>query len=688
MYDKLLTNPGVWTVTLTQGSATATVAGILIATAGAREGDAVLDDDGRVLVIKSLSETEITLAWPYKGTTRTIDLVIEMRSINRAVNTASSSAAWAALTRLLNAADLAPNYPVLGRQNAPPVGPVDGDRYLVGTVPTGAWAGRANHIALWANALAAWQFTPPRDGMSVVLLGTSSRLQYNGAAWSLDALGAAGGSLSGPLDWAPAVDVASAATVDLGAAGSNLVNITGTVAITALGTAANGVWRLVRFAGALTLTHGAALVLPTAANIATAAGDWALFVSRGGGTWHCAGYDRADGTPLALGAGSVTTAKLADAAVSNAKLADMAAGTIKLRALGAGSGPPVDGTSAQARAIVQVIDPIPNMIINGAMQHSQELGDTAAAVNGSSAWPYPCDQFQVIVTGSSAAVSAQRVAVATPGGGNYRTRISVTTAKPSLAAGDQLLFRQNVEAQHFAASKFGTAAARRLLGSFLFRGPAGIYGWSITNNAGNRSWVGTFVISAGQANIDTIQAISVDGATTGEWILTGTARGANFTIALACEGANLGLLGWQDGSKKSAAGQFNGLSSTANVFEIGDLDLYPDVPGIGAVRPFVAPDPSAELLRCQRYCWRRPEQGEDYSSPINSTNTYRTMLIGLPVEMRIAPTCTATYLTFGGSFASGFPYISTTQSSIRLRMDMSANDQYSALKTLMAYSRM
>ena len=346
-YDKLLTaEPGVWTITLTQNSRTASVAGVLLVTAGAREGDAVLDDEGRILVIKALTETEVTLAWPYKAATRTIDLVVEQRSINRAINTASSTAAIAALTRLQNAADLAPNYPVLSHGNTPPAAPADGDRHLVGIDPIGLWAGRAEHLALYSAATGKWSFTPPADGMSVVLAGTSARLQYNGTAWDLDALGANGGRLSGPLDWASAIDVASTSIVDLGAARSNLVNITGTMAITSFGAAANGVWRLVRFAGALTLTHGTSLALPTGANIATAAGDWALFVSRGSGTWHCASYDRADGTPLALGAGVVGTARLADAAVSNAKLADMATAHLKGR-MSASNGMPEDLSKSQ-----------------------------------------------------------------------------------------------------------------------------------------------------------------------------------------------------------------------------------------------------------------------------------------------------------------------------------------------------
>lgn len=101
-------------------------------------------------------------------------------------------------------------------------------------------------------------------------------------------------------------DVASAATTDIGAAPGMFVRVTGTTTITGLGTADAGVTRLVLFAGALTLTHNAtSLILPTGANITTAAGDAALFVSAGSGNWRALGYWRANGTPLAGGGGDV-----------------------------------------------------------------------------------------------------------------------------------------------------------------------------------------------------------------------------------------------------------------------------------------------------------------------------------------------------------------------------------------------
>jgi hypothetical protein len=94
----------------------------------------------------------------------------------------------------------------------------------------------------------------------------------------------------------PTVVLASAATVNIGFAGSANVSITGTTAITAFDTIAEGTLRWVTFAGALTLTHNAtSLQLPGTANIVTAAGDVAAFKSLGAGNWKCLSYTRIGG---------------------------------------------------------------------------------------------------------------------------------------------------------------------------------------------------------------------------------------------------------------------------------------------------------------------------------------------------------------------------------------------------------
>lgn len=89
-------------------------------------------------------------------------------------------------------------------------------------------------------------------------------------------------------------NIASAATTDIGAATGRFVHITGTTSITSFGTKTAGVERELVFDGALTLTHnGTSLILPGAANITTAAGDTAIFVSEGSGNWRCISYEHA-----------------------------------------------------------------------------------------------------------------------------------------------------------------------------------------------------------------------------------------------------------------------------------------------------------------------------------------------------------------------------------------------------------
>ena len=135
---------------------------------------------------------------------------------------------------------------------------------------------------------------------------------------------------------AEGVAVASAATTNIWATDGNTVHITGTTTITSFGTAPQaGAWMKVIFDGALTLTHGANLYIPGAANITTAADDFA-FVYADTTTQFDLIYFRRDGTALvasAAAAGSLTGATLA-AGVTASSLTSL--GTIT--ALSAGTG--------------------------------------------------------------------------------------------------------------------------------------------------------------------------------------------------------------------------------------------------------------------------------------------------------------------------------------------------------------
>lgn len=99
-------------------------------------------------------------------------------------------------------------------------------------------------------------------------------------------------------------DIASASTINLETATGDLVDVTGTTTITAV-TLSQGHRQIVRFTGILTLTHGASLVLPTGANIVTAAGDFAIFLGYASNVVRAL-YFRASGAALAGGVTSIT----------------------------------------------------------------------------------------------------------------------------------------------------------------------------------------------------------------------------------------------------------------------------------------------------------------------------------------------------------------------------------------------
>lgn len=111
----------------------------------------------------------------------------------------------------------------------------------------------------------------------------SSWLNFSAAFGGIDGLHSKGTAL------------ASASTTTLANATGDFVHITGTATINSFGAANAGTVRVLVFDGAATLVHNAtSMILPGGANIQTAAGDSAIFVSEGSSNWRCVSYQRAE----------------------------------------------------------------------------------------------------------------------------------------------------------------------------------------------------------------------------------------------------------------------------------------------------------------------------------------------------------------------------------------------------------
>jgi len=66
--------------------------------------------------------------------------------------------------------------------NAPPATLYDGNRYLVGSAPTGDWAGQAGLVAL--RSAGAWQFLAPQTGWVLWVAGEKILLVFDGTSWA------------------------------------------------------------------------------------------------------------------------------------------------------------------------------------------------------------------------------------------------------------------------------------------------------------------------------------------------------------------------------------------------------------------------------------------------------------------------------------------------------------------------
>lgn len=95
-------------------------------------------------------------------------------------------------------------------------------------------------------------------------------------------------------------DIASATTIDVPSSGKYFV-VTGTTTIAGISDDWNGRVVVLKFSGVLQLTHSASFILPTSANITTAAGDCLIAVNESTGVWRVVVYQRADGSAFSIG---------------------------------------------------------------------------------------------------------------------------------------------------------------------------------------------------------------------------------------------------------------------------------------------------------------------------------------------------------------------------------------------------
>ncbi len=116
--------------------------------------------------------------------------------------------------------------------SAPPSSPANGDRYIIGASPSGAWAGAAGSIACWttddpAASSGEWNIYAPKAGWLVYSVADAAFYSWTGSAWAAFSGGGGSGvaslnSLTGALSIAAGSNITvtpSGSTITIAASG-------------------------------------------------------------------------------------------------------------------------------------------------------------------------------------------------------------------------------------------------------------------------------------------------------------------------------------------------------------------------------------------------------------------------------------------------------------------------------------
>ena len=270
--------------------------------------------------------------------------------------------------------------------------------------------------------------------------------------------------------------------------------------------------------------------------------------------------------------------------------------------------------------------------INGGFDVSQETGTAGYNVNNG----YICDGWIVSRGGTSAFTAASNGGSGLPG---FTTLMvsTITTAQPSLGAGDYLLFYQPVEGYRIARLAWGTANAQPItIGFWTAHHRTGLFSVAVRNGVPNRSYVFTYTQNV--ADVWQYNTVTVPGDTTGSWVGDNTrammlsfSAGAGSTFIAPSANA------WFAGSYMAAPGQVNAAAATSDVFRLtGVIVLHGNEAPSAARSPFVMRSYDQELQTCRRYFWQAPT-GHSFAG-YAATGGAAFGVLTYPVQMRATPT--------------------------------------------------
>jgi lysophospholipase L1-like esterase len=262
------------------------------------------------------------------------------------------------------------------------------------------------------------------------------------------------------------------------------------------------------------------------------------------------------------------------------------------------------GNRAFARHVVRVVlgteltyaEPVDdrdfdNLVINGAMEVMEEATPTGGFV---------AECFRLLQNGTMVLTATQDFDA--PSGLWKSLKVSVGTAKATLASGEFAFINTKIEAFRTSKLRFGAEVARPITLYFWVKAHrAGMYSGAFNNDAVNRTY--NFVYTINTADTWEFKAIPLTGDMLGTWVGNTNGYSLQISFLIAGHSALLSSAGaWLSGGFIGATGSTNGVAATSDVFRLSGVGLVEGLRFPSAQRaPFTMRSYDRELLLCRRY---------------------------------------------------------------------------------------
>jgi len=281
-----------------------------------------------------------------------------------------------------------------------------------------------------------------------------------------------------------------------------------------------------------------------------------------------------------------------------------------------------------------------NLIINGAMQLSQRVGDSSSSANNYGATP---DRIRQEAYGGASA-SFQRVTDAPTG---FKHSLKVTCAGTTApTSGNTLRLMTGLEGQNVAHLSYGTAQAKKATLSFYVKASeTGTYSVAFVNIAPSgditsnvtRSFIKTYTVNS--SNTWEYKTLTFDGCPDGTW---GSSNSDGITIIfdLGSGSDHQGTTDtWLTTSDTSASGQVTLGDSNGGTWQITGIQLE-----VGEqATPFEHRSFGEELELCKRYFYKtNPNDANTRGELSGNLYTSNQAVVDhvLQPQMRASPTIT------------------------------------------------